>query len=222
MNGKYGKNEWKIKLIQTILILVVFVVVSGGGLVAYRIVKPRYTVYLEEKKKEEQLAKLQEEKRQAKEEEQAKVAEAQKAKVQSEEEEQAKTEKAEAQKAKAQAEKEEQAKAAKEKNVKKKKKKAASKYVIDGSDSRYLTYSDVENLSLKQINYAKNEIYARRGRKFQSRELQEFFDGKTWYEGTVEPGEFQESMLNDYERKNAYFLKDIEFAMDSRGYQLDQ
>lgn len=220
MNGKYGKNEWKIKLARIILSLVVLVVVSGGGLVAYRIVKPKYTAYLEEKKKEEQLVKLQEEERQAREEAKAKAAEA---KAQAEAEK-AEAEKAEAQ-ARAQAEEEAKAKAikaAKAEAAKKKKKKAAGKYVIEGSDSRYLTYSDVENLSLKQINYAKNEIYARRGRKFQSRELQEFFDGKTWYEGTVEPDEFQESMLNDYERKNAYFLKDIEFAMDSRGYQLDQ
>ena len=45
---------------------------------------------------------------------------------------------------------------------------AASDYIIADSNSRYLTYEDVGSLSLQQVNYAKNEIFARHGRKFVS------------------------------------------------------
>ena len=89
-----------------------------------------------------------------------------------------------------------------------------SEYIIPDSNSRYLTESDISGLSLQQLNYAKNEIYARRGRKFDSVELQEYFGSKSWYRGTIEPS------LNDYEIKNADLLSAREFAIDSGGYKL--
>lgn len=95
-----------------------------------------------------------------------------------------------------------------------------SEYIIPDSNSRYLTESDISGLSLQQLNYAKNEIYARRGRKFDSVELQEYFGSKSWYRGTIEPSQFTKDMLNDYEIKNADLLSAREFAIDSGGYKL--
>jgi len=95
-----------------------------------------------------------------------------------------------------------------------------SEYIIPDSNSRYLTESDISGLSLQQLNYAKNEIYARRGRKFDSVELQEYFGSKSWYRGTIEPSQFANDMLNDYEIKNADLLSAREFAIDSGGYKL--
>ena len=95
-----------------------------------------------------------------------------------------------------------------------------SEYIIPDSNSRYLTESDISGLSLQQLNYAKNEIYARRGRKFDSVELQEYFGSKSWYHGTIEPSQFTNDMLNDYEIKNADLLSKREFAIDSGGYKL--
>ena len=97
----------------------------------------------------------------------------------------------------------------------------ADDYILPESNSRYLTKGDVEGLSLREINYAKNEIYARHGRRFNSKELQDYFDSKSWYNGTISPDKFNTSVFNKYELKNAEFLRDIEFSMDSRGYQLD-
>lgn len=95
-----------------------------------------------------------------------------------------------------------------------------SEYIIPDSNSRYLTESDISGLSLQQLNYAKNEIYARRGRKFDSVELQEYFGSKSWYRGMIEPSQFTNDMLNDYEIKNADLLSAREFAIDSGGYKL--
>ena len=83
----------------------------------------------------------------------------------------------------------------------------------------------VKNLSIQQVNYAKNEIYARRGRKFTSRELQEYFNSKPWYSGTIDAATFDanyQNYFNDYEIKNTEFLSKVEYSMSPNGYQLDQ
>lgn len=94
-------------------------------------------------------------------------------------------------------------------------------YILPQSASYLLTESDIEGLDIREINYAKNEIYARHGRLFQSAELQNYFNSKKWYHGTVSPEEFNNSMLSEIERENADFLAQVEFGMDPKGYQLD-
>lgn len=100
--------------------------------------------------------------------------------------------------------------------------KVNSEYIIPDSDRRLLGYDDVKNLSLQEINYAKNEIYARHGRRFKSPELQNYFNSKSWYSGTIAPENFSESMLSNVEQQNAKYLSDTEYGRDSRGYLLDQ
>lgn len=99
---------------------------------------------------------------------------------------------------------------------------AANSYVLENSDKVYLTEADIQNLSLREINYAKNEIYARKGRRFLSQELQNYFNSKSWYNGTISPENFTDDLLNDFERANAEFLSRVEFSMSPNGYQLDQ
>lgn len=100
-----------------------------------------------------------------------------------------------------------------------------SGYILEDSASRNLTDADVAGLTLQEINYAKNEIYARHGRRFNSRELQEYFDSTSWYVGRYSPEDFDqnysENVLNEYEKRNADFLREKEFAMAPNGYQLD-
>lgn len=99
-------------------------------------------------------------------------------------------------------------------------------YIIFDSNSAYLSESDLAGLSLQEINYAKNEIYARHGRKFKSAELQQYFESKSWYTGRYEPDYFDQNysgdVLNDYEKKNAELLRNKEFSINPAGYQLDQ
>lgn len=94
-------------------------------------------------------------------------------------------------------------------------------YILPQSNSRLLTSSDIAGLDIREINYAKNEIYARHGRLFNSAELQNYFNSKSWYRGTISPEKFNNSLLSDIEQKNAEFLADIEFSMNPGGYQLD-
>lgn len=83
-------------------------------------------------------------------------------------------------------------------------------FVIYDSDSRYLLPSDLQQLSAEQLRIARNEIYARRGRRFKDTALQTYFDSQPWYKGTIAVENFQDGIFNDYERANAYFIQDYE------------
>lgn len=89
-------------------------------------------------------------------------------------------------------------------------------YILAGSDSRYLTADDLKDLSEEELRLARNEIYARHGRKFIDESLQAYFDSCDWYEGTIEAADFQESSLNDYERKNLDLIAGYE---EVKGYR---
>ena len=98
-------------------------------------------------------------------------------------------------------------------------------YIIPDSNTRLLTDADIQGMSAREINYAKNEIYARHGRKFDSAELQEYFGSKSWYNGEYSPEEFDRqsnSILSETEKKNAEFLREAENKLQPGGYQLDQ
>lgn len=75
-------------------------------------------------------------------------------------------------------------------------------YLLPDSDKRMISKKDLEGFDAEQCRIARNEIYARHGRKFKDKELQEYFDSCDWYEGTVEADKFQDSVLNDYEVAN--------------------
>lgn len=74
--------------------------------------------------------------------------------------------------------------------------------LIPDSDSRYLTEDDLKGFTAEELRIARNEIYARYGRKFNDSKLQEHFNSMDWYFPMTEPGDFDESILNDYEIKN--------------------
>lgn len=75
-------------------------------------------------------------------------------------------------------------------------------YVFRTSSCQYLTELDLMGLDAFTCKIARNEIYARYGRLFTDPELQTYFNGKSWYFGHVEPNEFDDSRLNEYERAN--------------------
>lgn len=80
-------------------------------------------------------------------------------------------------------------------------------FVFVKSDSIYLREQDFLNLSQESLRLGKNEIYARHGRKFADPQLQQYFESCSWYEGTIEPDAFQESVLNDCERANIRMIQ---------------
>jgi len=83
---------------------------------------------------------------------------------------------------------------------------AQTGWYFPDSDERLLTAADIEGLSKNDLKIARNEIYARHGRRFNNPELQRWFDSCSWYTGTIDPKDFTDEMLNDVELANAKFL----------------
>lgn len=78
-------------------------------------------------------------------------------------------------------------------------------YFFADSNSRYLTDEDMAQYSSDQLMLAKNEIYARHGRKFVTDYIADYFGGKSWYQGQIDPESFDaqaDSIFNEYELAN--------------------
>ena len=71
--------------------------------------------------------------------------------------------------------------------------------MISKSSSKYLSDSDIKNLSQDQIQRAINEIYARNGHIFTTAKWKDYFKKYSWYSPrqTVTDAQF-----NKYERAN--------------------
>lgn len=84
-------------------------------------------------------------------------------------------------------------------------------YILPTSDSEYLTRSDVEDLSQEENRLAINEIYARHGYTYQTEDLKEYFEDKSWYHSNpdINQSTWNDSMLNNYERENINLLTTV-------------
>ncbi|MDO5294341.1 MAG: YARHG domain-containing protein [bacterium] len=88
-----------------------------------------------------------------------------------------------------------------------------NEYYFWDSDTRYLTTSELSSLSEEQLRLARNEIYARHGRRFESDDIQRYFDSLSWYHGTIEPKDFDDDSLNKVESANVKKIQDAEKAL---------
>lgn len=87
-----------------------------------------------------------------------------------------------------------------------------AEYMIYDSDVRYLTTEDLNHLTAAEIRIARNEIFARHGRMFDSEDLREYFESKSWYKPTIPAVEFSNSVLNEVEKENLTFIINYEKA----------
>lgn len=90
-------------------------------------------------------------------------------------------------------------------------------YIFPESNSRYLTDEEVSKYSSEELELAKNEIYARHGRKFVTKRIADYFNSKSWYQGTVDPEVFdsrQDEIFNEYESAN--IMKILEWEEKKR------
>ena len=101
----------------------------------------------------------------------------------------------------------------------------AKVYLIQGnekSSNRYekadhLSYTTVTKYTLQDLSIldsyglkiTRNEIFARHGRMFDDQELQDYFNSKSWYRGTIRPEDFSESMLSETEKANIETIKNM-------------
>lgn len=93
-------------------------------------------------------------------------------------------------------------------------------YFFPESSSRYLTDEEISVYSSDQLELAKNEIYARHGRQFVTDYIADYFNSKSWYQGTIDPDTFdaeQDSIFNEYELANISKIAEWEEQKASQG-----
>ena len=91
-------------------------------------------------------------------------------------------------------------------------------YILPNSSTKYLSESDLSGMSADELQMAINEIYARHHRKFVTKSIQQYFDGKGWYSGTIAAEKFDVTVLNQYENENiALMLRCMSKAGTSQG-----
>lgn len=84
-------------------------------------------------------------------------------------------------------------------------------YILPDSSEKKLTGEELDGLSKEELEIARNEIYARHGRKFKDEDIQKHFDACDWYEGKIEPDDFKDDEeLSDLERDNLDIIKKAE------------
>lgn len=86
----------------------------------------------------------------------------------------------------------------------------SAEYILMDSSTRELTSSDLYGMSSEQLELARNEIYARHGRKFDDPDIRAYFEAQSWYNGVIEPEDFTEDMLSEIEKRNIQFIKSYE------------
>ena len=93
-------------------------------------------------------------------------------------------------------------------------------YFFPESSSRYLTDEEISVYSSDQLELAKNEIYARHGRQFVTDYIADYFNSKSWYQGTIDPDTFdaeQNTIFNEYELANISKIAQWEEQKASQG-----
>lgn len=91
-------------------------------------------------------------------------------------------------------------------------------YILPDSATRRLTQADVADLTWEQCCLARNEIFARHGRLFQTPQIAAYFEAKSWYHGTIPGTSFSNDVLSQIERDNIDFLVSYENATWGHSY----
>ena len=87
-------------------------------------------------------------------------------------------------------------------------------YFIEYCDQLYFTEDDIRDFDDEMCMYARNAIFAKSGRKFQSQQLQDYFGKYSWYEPAVETDSFSEDMLNRKQLENLALIQAREEALE--------
>ena len=89
----------------------------------------------------------------------------------------------------------------------------AHEYVLAMSDIKAIPEYYLDNMSADQLWIARNEIFARHGRTFDNNYLNNYFESCSWYNGTVAPQDFDESVLSQVAKNNLEIIKSYDERM---------
>lgn len=70
-----------------------------------------------------------------------------------------------------------------------------------------LTAKDLSGYTNDELAYLRNEIFARHGHSFKTERMKEYFENQSWYVAYFDDAT---PFLNDFEKKNAQFIRSLE------------
>jgi len=85
-----------------------------------------------------------------------------------------------------------------------------AEYLFPGSDEGYLHDEDVRCRTPHDLRLGRNEIFARHGLIFESRDLDEYFGSKSWYSPAIPARDMDDIRLNRFEEQNARLFQSVE------------
>ncbi|MBQ4562696.1 MAG: protein kinase [Clostridia bacterium] len=89
-------------------------------------------------------------------------------------------------------------------------------YFIENADKMYFTKADFATFSAYECRIARNSVYAKHGRIFNDAGLRNYFLQYDWYNPSIAPDRFSESLLNKYQMANRDLISEYE---REKGYQ---
>lgn len=88
-------------------------------------------------------------------------------------------------------------------------------YIFPESSTALLSGEDLLKADPESLRLARNEIFARHGRKFDAEDLRSYFEGKSWYQPKVAAADFDENVFNEFEKKNLSLIRTAEDQLKS-------
>ncbi len=83
--------------------------------------------------------------------------------------------------------------------------------ILPASDSTTYTREELDGLSDWELYIARNEIFARHGRRFSNADLVSYFEAQPWYTGEYEPADFDDWFTpNEFEKANIDLILEVE------------
>ncbi len=79
---------------------------------------------------------------------------------------------------------------------------------------REVREADLAGKSFEQLRLMRNEIYARHGRRFRNRDIQEYFDRQPWYTPKFDASSFPTDLLTRTQMRNIQFITAYEKRLE--------
>ena len=92
-----------------------------------------------------------------------------------------------------------------------KEEKMRAEYIFPDSDKKYLSKNEIKSVDLEELALARNEIFARHGYIFTDETYREYFESKSWYQGTIAAAQFNpDKEFNNFEKRNVELIQQVE------------
>lgn len=93
----------------------------------------------------------------------------------------------------------------------KKEERMRAEYIFPDSDKKYLSKNEIKSIDLEELAFARNEIFARHGYIFTDETYREYFENKSWYQGTIAADQFNpDKEFNNFEKRNVELIQQVE------------